>query len=156
MQIKKKTTYIFSLVSMLVWVLAGSASAAQPARVLILPFSINADKDLAYLKKGVADMLASRLSLKDKVVIVRSTDSSLMAAEIPEPIDTTAAAALGARSRADYVLFGSVTVLGDSVSTDARFFDVAKNEAVLNFSEVGNTQRTAKKAQAMGKNTNDQ
>ena len=140
MQIMKKTAFIFSFISMLVLVLIGSAFPAEPARVLILPFSINADKDLAYLKKGVADMLASRLALKDKVVIVRSTDSSLMGAEIPEPIDAAAAAALGAKSRADYVLFGSLTVLGDNVSTDARFFDVRQNQAVLNFSEVGNTQ----------------
>lgn len=140
MQIKKKTAVIFSFISMLALVLIGSASAAEPARVLILPFGINADKDLAYLKKGVADMLASRLALKDRVVIVRSTDSSLMAAEIPEPIDAATAAALGAQSRADYVLFGSLTVLGDNVSTDARFFDVRQNQAVLNFSEVGNTQ----------------
>ena len=120
---------------------AGSGSDRQRIRrVLILPFGINADKDLAYLKKGVADMLASRLALKDRVVIVRSTDSSLMAAEIPEPIDAATAAALGAQSRADYVLFGSLTVLGDNVSTDARFFDVRQNQAVLNFSEVGNTQ----------------
>ena len=140
LQLKKKTAFIFSFISMLIWVLAGSASAAQPARVLILPFSINADKDLAYLKKGVADMLASRLALKDRVVIVRSTDSSLMAAEIPEPIDAAAAAALGAQSRADYVLFGSLTVLGDNVSTDARFFDMSQKQSILNFSEVGNTQ----------------
>ena len=125
---------------MLVLVLIGSTFAAEPARVLVLPFSINADKDLAYLKKGVADMLASRLALKDKVVVIRSTDSSLTAAEIPEPIDATIAAALGAKSRADYVLFGSLTVLGDNVSTDARFFNVEQKQTVLNFSEVGNTQ----------------
>ena len=121
-------------------ILVISTFAAEPTRVLVLPFSINADKDLAYLKKGVADMLASRLALKDEVVVIRSTDSSLAAAQIPEPIDVGAAAALGVKSRADYVLFGSLTVLGDSVSTDARFFDVNQKQAVLNFSEMGNTQ----------------
>jgi hypothetical protein len=63
-----------------------------------------------------------------------------MAAEIPESINATNAVALGAKSRSDYVLFGSLTVLGDSVSTDARFFDVQQKQSVLNFSEVGNTQ----------------
>ena len=140
MHIKKRTAYIFSSISLLVLTLIGSASAAEPARVLILPFSINADKDLAYLKKGVADMLASRLALKDKVVVIRSTDASLMAAEIPEPINAATAVSLGAKSRSDYVLFGSLTVLGNNVSTDARFFDVHRKQALLNFSEVGNTQ----------------
>jgi TolB-like protein len=140
LQIKKKTTHIFLTISLLVLTLIGSASAAEPARVLILPFSINADKDLAYLKKGVADMLATRLAVQDKVVVIRSTDSSLMAAEIPEPINAATAVALGAKSGSEYVLFGSLTVLGDSVSTDASFFDVHQKQAVLNFSEVGSTQ----------------
>ncbi|MCK5204216.1 MAG: hypothetical protein KAR15_10100, partial [Desulfobacterales bacterium] len=138
--IKKKTVYIFFVISLLVCVLIGSASAAEPARVLVLPFTIHADKDLAYLKKGVADMLASRLALKDKVVVINRTDSSLTTAEIPEPINAAAAVALGAKSRSDYVLFGSLTVLGNSVSTDASFFDVHQKQAVLNFSEVGSTQ----------------
>jgi hypothetical protein len=138
--IKKKTVSIFTIISLLVFVLTGSASAAEPARVLVLPFTIHADKDLAYLKKGVADMLASRLALKDKVVVINRTDSSLTTAEIPEPINAAAAVALGAKSRSDYVLFGSLTVLGNSVSTDASFFDVHQKQAVLNFSEVGSTQ----------------
>jgi TolB-like protein len=140
LQIKQKTVCLFSFITLLVAALAASASAAQPARVLILPFSIHADKDLAYLKKGVADMLASRLTLKDKLVIISRADASLIGAEIPEPVDAAAAAVLGARSRSDYVLFGSLTVFGNSVSTDARFFDVHQQQAVLNFSEVGDTQ----------------
>jgi hypothetical protein len=63
-----------------------------------------------------------------------------MAAEIPEPINAATAVALGAKSGSEYVLFGSLTVLGDSVSTDASFFDVHQKQAVLNFSEVGSTQ----------------
>ena len=93
-------------------VFINSVSAAEPARVLVLPFTIHADKDLAYLKKGVADMLASRLALKDKVVVVGSTDSSLKTEQIPETIDAAAALALGAKSASDYVLFGSLTVFG--------------------------------------------
>ena len=49
MQINKKTACIFTFISMLILVI--STFAAEPTRVLVLPFSINADKDLAYLKK---------------------------------------------------------------------------------------------------------
>jgi TolB-like protein len=108
--------------------------------VLILPFNIHADKELAYLKKGVADMLASRLALKDKVVVVASTDSSLKTEEIPETIDAAAALSLGAKSGSDYVLFGSLTVLGNNVSTDASFFDIHQKQPLLTFSEVGKAQ----------------
>jgi hypothetical protein len=98
LRIKKQTATIFSTIILLVLVAIGNVSAAEPARVLVLPFTIHADKDLAYLKKGVADMLASRLALKDKVVVVDSADSSLKTEQIPETIDAAAALALGAKS----------------------------------------------------------
>ena len=141
MLIKKRTLFIFfSSIILLVFVSIFSASAAEPARVLILPFNIHADKDLTYLRKGVADMLAARLALKDKIVIVGSTDSSLKTEEIPETIDAAAALALGAKSASDYVLFGSLTVLGNNVSTDASFFDMHQKQPLLTFSEVGEAQ----------------
>jgi TolB-like protein len=141
LRIKKKIRWLFfSSITLLSLAFISSASAAEPARVLILPFTIHADEDLAYLKKGVSDMLASRLALKDKVVVVSSSDPSLKTEPIPETIDVAAAVVLGVKSRSDYVLFGSVTVLGNSVSTDARFFDVHQNQALLTFSEVGTAQ----------------
>ena len=140
MRIKKRTAAIFSIIILLVLVAIGSVSAAEPARVLILPFNIHADKDLAYLKKGVADMLASRLAIKDKVVVVDSADSSLKTEQIPATIDAAAALALGAKSASDYVLFGSLTVFGNSISTDASFFDMRRKQPLLTFSEVGNAQ----------------
>ena len=140
MRIKKRTAAIFSTIILQVWVAIGGVSAAEPARVLVLPFTIHADKDLAYLKKGVADMLASRLALKDKVVVVDSADSSLKTEQIPETIDAAAALALGAKSASDYVLFGSLTVFGNSISTDASFFDIHQKQPLLTFSEVGNAQ----------------
>ena len=137
LRIKKKTVFLFfSSIILLVFVSISSASAAEPARVLILPFNIHADKDLAYLKKGVADMLASRLALKDKVVVVDSADSSLKTEQIPETIDAAAALALGAKSASDYVLFGSLTVFGNSISTDASFFDIHQKQPLLTFSWV--------------------
>lgn len=140
MRIKQKTASIFSIIILLVFVSIGKGLGAEPARVLILPFNIHADKDLAYLKKGVADMLASRLALKDKVVVVGSADSSLKTEAIPETIDQATALSLGAKSASDYVLFGSLTVFGNSISTDARFFDVRQKQALLTFSEVGKAQ----------------
>jgi hypothetical protein len=140
LQINKQTVTIFFTLILLVSVAIGSVSAAEPARVLVLPFNIHADKDLAYLKKGVADMLASRLTLTGKVVVVDSADSSLKTEQIPATIDAATALALGAKSGSDYVLFGSLTVFGNSISTDASFFDIHQKQPLLTFSEVGKAQ----------------
>jgi hypothetical protein len=108
-------------------------------QVLILPFTINSDKDLSFLRKGVADMLSSRLALKDQIVVIDQTDPALSQEQIPEEINADTALALGERTQSNYVLFGSLTVFGNTISTDARFFDVRQKQPVLTFSELGNT-----------------
>jgi TolB-like protein len=137
----KKSAFVFwAIVTLHAFCLIGTVCAAEPKRVLILPFAINADKDLAYLKNGVAEMLASRLAAIDGVQVIPAGDSGLDPAKIPEAPDAQSAADLGAAARADYVLFGSLTVFGDSVSTDARFLDVRQKQARLNFSETGSAR----------------
>jgi len=84
-------------------------------------------------------MLASRLALKDRVVVIDRTDSALKQEKIPEEINADAAVALGERTQSDYVLFGSLTVFGNTISTDAKFFDVHQKQPVLTFSELGDT-----------------
>ena len=118
----------------------GNIAAADPVKVLILPFTINSDKDLSFLRKGVADMLSSRLALKDQILVIDKTDPALIQEKIPEEITADTALALGERTQSNYVLFGSLTVFGDTISTDARFFDVRQKQPVLTFSELGNTQ----------------
>jgi len=141
LRLTKTGVFLFcAVITLHIFTVIGTVSAAEPKRVLILPFAIHADKDLAYLKKGVADMLASRLAAVDQVRVIPAADSGLDLAKIPETLDAQSAAALGAEARSDFVLFGSLTVFGNNVSTDARLLDVQQKQAVLNFSETGNAQ----------------
>ena len=83
-------------------------------------------------------MLSSRLALKDQIVVIDKTESALQQEKLPEEINADAALALGERTQSNYVLFGSLTVFGNTISTDARFFDVRQKQPVLTFSELGN------------------
>ena len=85
-------------------------------------------------------MLSSRLAVKDQVVVIDKTDPALNQEQIPEEVNAATALALGERTQSNYVLFGSLTVFGNTISTDARFFDVIQKQPVLTFSELGNTQ----------------
>ena len=84
-------------------------------------------------------MLATRLAIKDQVEVIDKTDSALSQEKIPDEITADAAIKLGEGNQADYVLFGSLTVFGDTISTDAKFFDVNQKQPVLTFSELGET-----------------
>ncbi len=121
-------------------VLAGASQATSPSRILILPFEINAEKDLAFLQKGIVNMLSTRLFQEGKVVPMEPAVAQQALQEISGPLELKTAVALGSKYQADYVIFGSLTVFGDSISTDARFVDVHQQKTRVTFSQFGKDQ----------------
>lgn len=105
------------------------SAAADLKQVLILPFIINAEKDLAYLNRGMVSMLSSRLYHPDRV--------TTLTGDKPAP-NLATALKLGANSGADFVVFGSITVFGKSVSTDLKLVNVENETAAITFSQSGN------------------
>lgn len=103
---------------------AGSARAA-PSRIAILPFKINAEKDLSFLKVGITDMLTSRLTQADKVMVIDREQTEQSMGSVTGVLNEAKARTIGRQLAADYVIFGSITVFGDSVSIDAKMSDVA-------------------------------
>ena len=98
--------------------------AAEPQRVALLPFKINAEKNLTYLQNGIFDMLSSRLAEPGKVQVLSRGEIDNALAGAAGPQDETAARNLGQKLGTDYVLYGSLTMFGDSLSIDAKMLDV--------------------------------
>jgi len=99
--------------------------AAEPQRVALLPFKINAEKNLDYLQNGIFDMLSSRLAEPGKVQVLSRGEIDNALAGAAGPQDETAARDLGKKLGTDYVLYGSLTMFGDSLSIDAKMLDVS-------------------------------
>jgi len=107
--------------------------ADEPDRVAIIPFKMNAQKDLTFLKDGIYDMLASRLSKANKVQVVEREETEKALEAVTGPINERAARQTGEKLNADFVLFGSLTVFGNSVSIDAKMVDVSGKKPTLAF-----------------------
>jgi TolB-like protein len=109
--------------------------AATPKRIALLPFKINSDKDLSFLKDGIFDMLTSRLSKEDQVEVLgrAQVEEAIQSAAPSGVINESAARSIGTRLNADFVLFGSLTVLGNSVSIDAKMLDVSGSKPTMTF-----------------------
>ena len=131
-EVRKRLFGLILLFSLVV-LAAGAGMAGEPSRVVIVPFKINADRDLSFLKEGIVDMLTSRLSWEESVVVVSREDTDQAFHDASVPVDEKAARAIGARLQADHVLFGSLTVFGNSISLDARMVDVHKKKPTLTF-----------------------
>jgi len=111
----------------------GLSAFAEPLQVAIVPFKVNAEKDLSYLKDGIIDMLSSRLFWEDKVNIINRQATEKAFAALGGPLNESKARKLGTSLRADYVLFGSLTVFGNSVSIDAKMVDISGKKQTLTF-----------------------
>jgi len=118
--------FLISLM-LLVMILGGSQSAfgKEVNRVAIVPFKVNAEKDLSFLRDGIVDMLTSRLSVEDKVVVLCREEIAKVLKTVSPPINESKARDIGSRLGVNYVLFGSLTVFGESVSMDAKMVDVS-------------------------------
>jgi TolB-like protein len=130
------TTYRIFLIALIFYVFTFStplSAFAKPLQVAIVPFKVNAEKDLSFLKDGIVDMLSSRLFWEGKINIINRQATEKASAKVGEPLNETKARELGTGLGADYVLFGSLTVFGNSVSIDAKMVDVSGKKQTLTF-----------------------
>lgn len=98
--------------------------AGEPTKVAILPFNVHAPNDLAYLQDGIYDMLASRIAWAGRVVVMEKQAAKDAYRKYAGSLDEISARQLGQELQVDYVLFGSVTVLGNTSSLDAKIVAV--------------------------------
>jgi TolB-like protein len=114
-----------------------AADAAAPKRIALLPFKINAEKDMTFLQNGIFDMLTSRLSKEGEVVVIgrQEAENAVEAIGGLAAVNESSARKLGSQLNADYTLFGSLTVLGSSISIDAKMVDVSGNTPTTSFFE---------------------
>lgn len=113
---------------------------AEDVRVIaITPLSVNADRDLTYLQKGLAEMLASRLAWEGRVEVKGASETASSMSAKDSPLNTAKARTLGGAVGADYVLFGSITVFGDAASLDVSVVETAGTAPAITFSRAGHT-----------------
>ena len=110
-------------------------AAAKTATVAIVPFKVNAEKDMSFLRDGVYDMLSTRLTKEGEVEVLNRQTVEKALPATAGPLTEAAGRELGRKLAADFVLFGSLTVLGNSISLDAKMVDVAGAKPTMSFFE---------------------
>jgi len=118
-------------------ILVSSASGADVKRVALIPFKINAKEDLSYLRDGINDMLTTRLSQTEGVTVIQrdEVERALGAAGLSGAVTEAEARGIGSRLGAAFVMIGSLTVLKNNVSIDAKMVDTAGQRPTMAFFE---------------------
>ena len=94
--------------------MAQSKDPNKVYKVAILPFMIHTQENLDYLREGINDILISRITVEQGVVVIeRSIVERALYEEKPMRLDETAAKKIGMKIGADYIVLGSITKIGD-------------------------------------------
>jgi TolB-like protein len=121
------------LVCLLFLVATGSSAWAKERNsVVILPFSVHSAENIDYVRQGIGDMLSSRISVNEKIEVV-SRDTVLTAMKDSDGKELTLADvySLGKKLNADFVIWGSITKIGNSLSIDGKLVDIDAHKAAL-------------------------
>ena len=101
-------------------------------KIAILPFLIHSQENLDYLRDGIYNILASRLSVEGRMIVIdQSLVERALYEERPMRLDEAVAAKIGMRAGADYIVLGSLTKVGDYISLDARVISVTEDKPPL-------------------------
>ena len=123
-----------SLLAVILTILPISVFAAAKT-VAIVPFKVNAEKEMSFMRDGIYDMLSSRLYKEGEVEVLGRQQVEKAVASVSGGFSEPKARDLGKLIGADFVLFGSLTVLGNSISMDAKMVDAAGAKPTMSFFE---------------------
>jgi TolB-like protein len=112
----------------------GHSLAKIPVKVAILPFQVHSAEDLGYLQRGVQEMLFTRIASEGEVQVLDRETVEEASADVVANLNDKSVLELGKRIQADYVVFGSITKIGNHISIDGILADIKKEEAAARFS----------------------
>lgn len=97
---------------LLVFFLSGGPALADGARVIVLPFAINAAQDLAYLEESLPKLLRERLQEKGFSVVSAEETEKLIRTHQIDYLDLGVAKDMALLSNAQYAVYGSFSQIG--------------------------------------------
>ncbi len=134
---RKALIYLFCLT--IISFSAGSLWAKDKYIVTVLPFYVHSAEKIDYIKNGIEDMLTFRISASDKINVTKKEAvlKHLKKAKI-KTITAGNVRNIGQKLNSDYVVWGSITKIGNSLSIDGKLLSMDKTK-----SDIGMASQSA-------------
>jgi len=130
-----KLSGLILLVCMLWGAFPRATFALDTVRVLVLPFEIYAKEDLSYLRQDIPKALERHLA--DEGAIVLDAMEAVSEFQPSDLKNSEKIRQIGLSSGADYILWGSLTRIGDAFSLDASMAEPAVDKSFETFHVEG-------------------
>jgi TolB-like protein len=90
---------------------------------------IHSQENLDYLREGINDILTSRITVAERIVVIgRSIVERALYEERPTRLDEAAATKIGMKVGADYIVLGSITKVREYISLDVRLISITEEK----------------------------
>ncbi|UCD31441.1 MAG: outer membrane protein assembly factor BamA [Desulfobacterales bacterium] len=109
------------LVIVMLCILPNTVFSIDKIRVAVLPFEVHSMKDLSYVKTEILEVIKN--NLKDGGAIIVDVESALALKDETITSRIDAIRSFGLKQNADYVVWGSLTWIGQKFSLDAKMVE---------------------------------
>ncbi|MDI6777119.1 MAG: FG-GAP-like repeat-containing protein [Syntrophales bacterium] len=118
-----KKAFIICLFALIA--VSGQLWAKEKTTLAVLPFSVHSAENIDYLHQGIWDMLSSRIAADGKIEVI-SKDAVIDALKGTgeKELTLTDVYGLGKKMSVDFVVWGSITKIGNSLSIDGKLVDI--------------------------------
>jgi TolB-like protein len=116
-RVPNPTSVLFAAVlsiSLLVGGFATAQEAPDPIRIVLLPMIVHSAENPEYLRRGLSDMMSSRLERIPDFDVIRIDDPKASTVNLEKALDQAR------KADAEFVLFGSFTRFGTGASLDVQ------------------------------------
>ncbi|PKN84936.1 MAG: hypothetical protein CVU51_09565 [Deltaproteobacteria bacterium HGW-Deltaproteobacteria-1] len=135
----KKTISAIVCLTIIV-LMAASVWAKEKYTVAVLPFSLHSADNIEYVRQGIGDMLSSRIAVANKIVVTRKEAAQeALKKSGAKDLSMKDVQDIGKKLNADYVVWGSITKIGKSISIDGKLIDVASGKSDVGISSESQT-----------------
>ncbi len=111
-----------------------SIAAERKIKVAVLPFAIYSAEDLSPYEGDIQEVLLSALAYHERIEPLDIDKiTAVVGTKLPSEIDENYAREVGRKLGADYVVFGSMTKVGETISLDAKLVDPRSNKEADRF-----------------------
>ncbi len=124
----KRAIILMITVAFVIALFTGTVFAAEKkVKITVLPFSIFAAEDISDYQSDIQDVLLSALAYHEKIEpLDKEKLSKIVGDKSPDQMDESYARMVGRKMRADYVILGSMTKVGETISLDAKLVPVRR------------------------------
>ncbi len=121
----KKTIRVILCLAV-VMMMTQMSGAKEKYTVTVLPFALHSAENIEYVRQGIGDMLISRISASDKLEVTRrETVQDVLKKFGSKELNLLDVQNIGRQLKSDYIVWGSITKIGNSISIDGKLVDVA-------------------------------